>query len=226
MSPPPPKPAPPRWRRGVQIVIALGLLLHLGAGAWALATGNGEFVFYVAAMAVVAVGLLVAHAACNFSTPLIVLMLVWAVLHMAGGLVPIPQSWPINGDVRVLYSWWIVPGSPHDPDNAMSGWLKYDQLVHFLGFFATAWACWQALAASIACDLGTARDRVARTLGRMVLVAAASLGFSALNEVVEFIAILMGPSNVGGYINTGLDLCFNTAGAVTAAVLIKLRVLR
>ena len=219
------RPRPPVWRRGVLVILALGVLLHAAALVWALATGNGEFVFYVLAMAVVAVGLLTAHAVCNFTTPLLALMLTWAVLHMAGGLVPIPASWPINGDVRVLYSWWIVPGSPHDPDNAMSGWLKYDQLVHFLGFFATAWACWQALAASIACDLGVTRDHVKRTFGRMVLIATASLGFSAMNEVVEFIATLMGPSNVGGYINTGLDLCFNTAGAVTAAVALKLRVI-
>ena len=208
------------------VLIALGVLLHAGAGVWALATGNGEFVFYVAAMAVVSAGVLAAHAACNFTTPLLTLLFAWAVLHMAGGLVPVPASWPIDGDVRVLYSWWILPGVDHDPTDPMSGWLKYDQVVHFLGFFATAWTCWQGLSSSVAADAGRLRASVRPTLGRLVLVAAASLGFSALNEVVEFIATLLGPSNVGGYVNTGLDLCFNTAGAVTAAVAIRLGLLR
>ena len=215
----------PRWRRGVLLILGLGVLLHVGAGAWAVLSGNGEFVFYVIAMAVVGAAVVAAHQICNLTTPLLTLLLIWAVLHMAGGLVPVPQSWPINGDIRVLYSWWIVPAADHDPTNAMSGWLKYDQLVHFLGFFATAWACWQGLSASIACDTGTPRRAVKRTFGRLVLVATASLGFSALNEVVEFAATLMGPSNVGGYINTGLDLCFNTAGAVAAAIALKLRVI-
>ena len=210
----------------MKVLIALGVLLHAGAGAWAVATGNGEFVFYVAAMAVVAAGVLAAHAVCNLSTPLLALLFAWAVLHMAGGLVPVPASWPIDGDTRVLYSWWILPGAEHDPADPMSGWLKYDQVVHFLGFFATAWACWQGLSASVAADAGRPRTGVRPTLGRLMLVAAASLGFSALNEVVEFVATLMGPSNVGGYVNTGLDLCFNTAGAVAAAVAVRLGLLR
>jgi hypothetical protein len=48
------------------------------------------------------------------------------------------------------------------------------------------------------------------------------MGFGALNEVIEFIAVLTIPhTNVGGYINTGWDLVFNLLGALTAAAAIR-----
>ncbi len=58
----------------------------------------------------------------------------------------------------------------------------------------------------------------------LVLVAAAGMGFGAMNEVVEFIATLTMPeTNVGGYINTGWDLVSNLTGCTLAALLIRLR---
>ena len=57
------------------------------------------------------------------------------------------------------------------------------------------------------------------TLARLL---AAGSGFGALNEVVEFIAVLTIPeTNVGGYENTGWDLVANLVGATVAAVLIR-----
>jgi hypothetical protein len=56
-----------------------------------------------------------------------------------------------------------------------------------------------------------------------VLCAAGGMGFGALNEVVEFVAVLTLPeTNVGGYENTGWDLVANLVGCVLAAVLIRL----
>jgi hypothetical protein len=61
------------------------------------------------------------------------------------------------------------------------------------------------------------------TFGLMVLCAAAGIGFGALNEVIEFIAVLTIPNtNVGGYENTGWDLVANLVGATVAAVIIRL----
>ena len=60
--------------------------------------------------------------------------------------------------------------------------------------------------------------------GPVVLCAAASIGFGALNEVIEFIATrLFTKTNVGGYENTGWDLVSNAVGAIIAAVIIWLR---
>ena len=45
------------------------------------------------------------------------------------------------------------------------------------------------------------------------------MGFGALNEMIEFSAVLMVPgTNVGGYYNTALDLVSNSIGAVIAII--------
>ena len=60
-------------------------------------------------------------------------------------------------------------------------------------------------------------------LGVLILCAAAGMGFGALNEVVEFIAVLTIPNtNVGGYENTGWDLVANLTGPVIAVLSIRL----
>ncbi len=49
------------------------------------------------------------------------------------------------------------------------------------------------------------------------------MGLGAVNEIIEFIAVVVFPNtNVGGYVNTALDLVFNAAGAITAMVLVHL----
>jgi hypothetical protein len=56
--------------------------------------------------------------------------------------------------------------------------------------------------------------------GAFALCALAGMGLGALNEVVEFAAVLTLPdTNVGGYINTGWDLVSNAIGATAGAVL-------
>ena len=135
---------------------------------------------------------------------------IWGAAHMAGGLVPVPSGWPIEGEHHVLYSLWLIPQR-----------LKYDHVVHAYGFGVTTWVCWQGLRAAIAARSGAARAMIRPTFGLMVLSAAAGLGFGALNEVVEFAATRLVPeTNVGGYSNTGWDLVSNTVGAVGAASLI------
>jgi hypothetical protein len=62
------------------------------------------------------------------------------------------------------------------------------------------------------------------TFGMLVLCAAAGMGFGALNEVIEFIAVLTIPNtNVGGYENTGWDLVANLVGTIIAALVIRVR---
>ena len=100
----------------------------LPAAAVAVWQTNMEFLFYVVVMLILIAIVGVVHARVHFSTGLIWALSVWGLLHMAGGLVPIPHAWPIDGDIRVLYSLWLIPGA-----------LKYDQVVHAYGFGITAW---------------------------------------------------------------------------------------
>jgi hypothetical protein len=129
---------------------------------------------------------------------------------MAGGLCPLPAGWPYNGDHAVLYSLWLIPER-----------LKYDQIVHAYGFGVTTWLCWHILRQGLRQpDGGTLRP----TFGMLVLCAAAGMGFGALNEVIEFIAVLTLPNtNVGGYENTGWDLVANLVGTIIAALVIRVR---
>lgn len=173
---------------------------------------NIEFIFYFAVM----LALIGAVAALHWRVRLHIVALwglsVWGLAHMAGGLMPIPASWPASGATRVLYNWWLVPGL-----------LKYDQAVHAYGFGLVTWICWLSLRAAF-----TKRGiSVQPTLGLLTLCIAGGMGFGAANEVVEFIATLtLAGTNVGGYANTGWDLISNCVGCVLAAILIYIRAVR
>jgi hypothetical protein len=174
---------------------------------------NREFVFYIVVMCVLAACVLAVHRRVLLSSGVLWCLAVWGLMHMAGGLMPVPESWPINGDQRVLYSLWLIPD-----------YLKYDHITHAFGFGVTTWLCWQGLRRILAVTAGVPFEAVRPTLGSLVLCAAAGMGFGALNEVVEFAAVLLMPStNVGGYINTGWDLVSNLVGCAIAAVAISLR---
>ena len=184
--------------------------LYIGlAAAAAFFVGNGEFLFYIVVMLVLMLVVWLVHRSVTLTRSILWALSVWGLLHMAGGLVPVPESWPIDGSIRVLYSLWLIPDR-----------LKYDQVVHAYGFGVATWVCWQGIRASIHSRGGEAVP----TAGLMVLAATSGMGLGALNELIEFAAtLLMAETNVGGYINTGWDLVANSVGATAAAIVIWLR---
>lgn len=193
-----------RWRelRGVGSFMAVALAASTWAG---LATGNGEFIFYIIVLVALMGAIALLHHRVRLPCGLLWALAAWGALHLGGGLVPVPASWPIAGEIRVLYSWWIIPET-----------IKYDMVVHAYGFGTTTWLCWEGLRRAV----GAARP----TLGLLVLCAAGGMGFGALNEVIEFAAtLLMENTNVGGYQNTGYDLISNLTGSAIAAAAIGLR---
>ena len=180
------------------------------ACAYTFLSGKPEFAFYGVVMLVLIAAIYAVHRRCNLPAALLWALSFWGLAHVAGGLVPLPPGWPYNGSFQVLYSLWLIPEH-----------LKYDQVVHAYGYGITTWLCWVALRAAV-----EARTHRAfrPTFGIMVLCAAAGMGFGALNEVVEFIATLTLPdTNVGGYLNTGWDLVYNTIGASITALIILSR---
>jgi hypothetical protein len=173
-----------------------------------MVSGNREFVFYLVVMAVLIAVVLYVHARINLPKFLLWALSLWGAMHMAGGLLPLPEGWPYNGKHAVLYSWWLIPDL-----------LKYDQIVHAYGFGVTTWVCWHGFK-TIAKAHGAS---LTPTFGTLTLCVAAGMGFGALNEIIEFIAVLSIPNtNVGGYVNTGWDLVANAVGAIMAAVLIRI----
>lgn len=179
----------------------------------ALASGNSEFIFYIVVMLCLAAAVVAVHRRVGLSQGLLWCLALWGMLHMMGGLLPVPETSLIGGPVRVLYSLWLVPG-----------YLKYDQLVHAYGFGVTTWLFWQALTVVF---LEITGEAPRPSPGLLTLCAAAGMGLGAFNEVVEFVATLtMEQTNVGGYANTGWDLVFNLFGCVAAALIIRLKVHR
>lgn len=191
-------------------VLAFTAVYMTAAVASSMVQGNREFVFYIVVMATLIAVMMLVHRRVGLTTGLLWSLSVWGLLHMAGGLVRIPEGWPYNGDHDVLYSLWLVPER-----------LKYDQIVHAYGFAITTWLCWHGLSSGLQRGFGIVLQP---TLGMLTLCAAAGTGFGAINEVVEFIAVLTIPNtNVGGYVNTGWDLVANLIGAAAAAVVIRCR---
>lgn len=203
---------PPLITPFVGAVVAVTLAYLVAAIVGALQSGNREFILYIAVMAALIAYIGWLHWRFRLAEWSLAALSLWGLLHMAGGLVPVPESWPIDGHIRVLYSWWIIPGR-----------LKYDQAVHAFGFGVATWVCWQIAQASIARWLGVARRDVRPSAAILTICALAGMGLGAANEVVEFAATLaVAETNVGGYVNTGWDLVSNALGSITAALAIAI----
>ncbi len=191
-------------RRGEILVGAFTAIYVLAFTVWFLTTGNSEFIVYVVTMVllIALVGLSLRRA--KYPPAMLWALSFWGLAHMAGGGVQVAGS--------VLYNLKLVPiiqGGEYFV-------LKYDQLVHAYGFAVTAWLLHHLLTQHFPETRGTATGLIYPALGAM--------GLGALNEIIEFFAVLMVPdTNVGGYANTALDLCFNALGAVTAMLIVGAR---
>ena len=186
-------------------VITFTAAYLLAAAAWIVTIGDYEFLAYIVILLILAGVLWVVHRRVGLPLALIWCMSLWGALHMAGGLVPLPDGWDVGGKTNVLYNWHIA-----------GPYFKYDQVVHAYGFGITTWLCFCGLR-SLAPDM-----QMPPSLGALVLCAAAATGFGALNEVIEFtITLLVPENNVGGYVNTAMDLVYNLLGAVLAAVWLR-----
>lgn len=191
----------------VRGVAAFTLLYLVAATIVGGARRNYEFLGYVVWMLVLVAVVWRVHLRVGLSRGALWGLSLWGFAHMVGGLLPAPPGWPTSGEGQVMYSVWLIPGR-----------IKYDHVVHALGFGVTTWVCWQGLRAV----LERRGDAARATTGLLLLVWAAGLGFGALNELVEFVATLLIPeTNVGGYLNTGWDLVANAVGATAAVILIR-----
>lgn len=183
----------------------LGVTLAYTAifGAIFMSAGNSEFLWYIVTMLVLVVLVGFGQRKAEFPAGILWALSLWGFIHMAGGGVPVGDS--------VLYAHVVLPVF------ALGEFvfLKYDQFVHFYGFGITAWLLWHLLRRHFPVMIGTASLAVFPVLGAM--------GLGAVNEIIEFIAVVVFPNtNVGGYVNTALDLVFNAAGAIFAMVLVKI----
>ena len=189
--------------RDLRGVILFTASYIVAAGGWAISAGNYEFLAYIAIMLILIGVVWVINSRVVLPRAIIWCLSIWGALHMAGGLVMLPAAFDVGGETPVLYNWHIA-----------GPYFKYDQVVHAFGFGITTWLCW--------CGLKSMAPGIRPGLGALTLCAAAGMGFGALNEVIEFIITLLVPdNNVGGYMNTGLDLVYNLLGCVIAAIALR-----
>ncbi len=193
----------PEFERAEWAVL-LFTVLYVGAfSVYFLSIGNYEFLWYILTL----IGLVALIAATKrkaaFPAAILWALSIWGLVHMAGGGVRVGEG--------VLYSYVVLPLAAEGELIL----LKYDQIVHFYGFAVTAWVLWYLLQRHFKNLKGTSTLYVYPALG--------SMGLGAVNEIIEFLAVVVVPeTNVGGYYNTALDLIFNALGAVTAMIAIYL----
>lgn len=173
----------------------------VGFTIYAAVNGNAEFLFYAATMVVMAGVVFAVDRVVRLSMLAIYGLLAWAIMHLAGGNVPV--------DGEVLYNYRPAPWLP-----------KYDQATHAFGFAVATLVCWECLRGAL-----QRRDASTRpTTGLAIACVLMAIGLGALNEVIEFVAVLTMPdTNVGGYTNTGWDLVSNLVGAAAMGVYIRLK---
>ena len=191
-------------------LIAFVALYMFVCSSLALKQGNTEFLMYAVVMLIFIAIVYALHRCIRFSPLALWLLAVWGLLHMCGGTIPVDPSLTdayraaaTDADrptAAVLYSMRVHPDLP-----------KYDQIIHAFGFFSATIACFQALLSLLSAP---------RTIPTAIAAALMGIGLGAINEVIEFIAVLSMPeTNVGGYTNTAWDLVANTIGATLAAIL-------
>ena len=94
---------------------------------------------------------------------------------------------------------------------------RYDQLVHIVGFGVATLVMHLLLKPHL-------RPGPTRWTALSIVIVMAGLGVGALNEIVEFAAVVLVPeTGVGGYINTSLDLVADLIGALLALLYIRVR---
>lgn len=194
--------------RSVILVVAFYLVAAITA---AITQQNWEFLkIYLPFVFVTAAAISFMHRRVNFSPPTLWFLVLWGALLLAGRLIVIPETWPHQGDETILCHLWLI-----------GRWLRYDHLVHFLGFATATWLIWEALRASIQGRLGR---KLYPSLGMIILCILSGLGLSVISEFIALIATLTPSSTtIPSCLNTGWDFTANLAGCLLAGLMIAIR---
>lgn len=196
-----------RITKGQWFLILFNAAYIIGFAAYYLSIRNFEFLWYVLVLVGFFVLVVTTINRSRFDYIILWGLTLWGLMHMAGGGVL------IGGDV--LYRLPLIPIA----GSGDSFILKFDQFVHFFGFAVATLVVYHLIKPYL-------NERTRWSVIYPILIAAGA-GLGALNEIVEFTAVVaISETGVGGYYNTALDLVFNTIGAVAAVIFIHLRRMR
>ncbi len=178
-----------------KLVLSFIALYTALGGVYFIQDSNLEFVIYVGVIVAAFALLFGTLRVTRFPSYIVWLVAIWGLLHILGGAVQTPDG--------VLFAYRIYPFLDLGGDFYI---LKYDQVVHAYLYGVMALVFLHVLQTPLK----------ARGPGWVIFLVAlmASMGVSALNEIMEFlIAVNLERHGVGGYENAMLDLVFNFAGA-------------
>ena len=157
---------------------------------------NFEFVMYVGVILVVGALILWKQRGVHFNLPILWGLTIWGFLHLSGGNIRVGEG--------VLYGLELIRIAP------AYHILRYDHAVHMFGFGVATLVCHHLLKPYL-------REGIERWVLLSFMLVLMSSGFGAVNEILEFLAVVLVPeTGVGGYTNTLLDLVFNLLGGVAA----------
>lgn len=161
---------------------------------------NYEFIAYIVLeVAIFAVLFGTLHIT-KFPTYILWGLSAWGLMHMIGGGVI------VNGEVFYAYRMY-----PFFDGGGEFYILKFDQFVHAFLYGVVSLMFLHLFREFLSIKK--------HALLISVIAIMAALGVSALNEIVEFSAVVLLPeTGVGGYINTLLDIIFNLGGAIIAVI--------
>ena len=189
-----------QFTKGQLILLGFNFAYVIAFGSYYVQRFNYEFMAYAALIVLIMALIFGTLHITRFPTYIIAGLSSWGLLHMMGGSVPSQDG--------VLYAWRIYPF--FDGGNEFYI-LKFDQVVHG-ALYAVVALMFLHLLKNI-----YLLSRYELLIAFIALMAA--LGVSAINEIVEFTAVVLAPeTGVGGYYNTMLDIVFNFGGALLAVV--------
>ena len=186
------------------LILCFNLLYFIPFTFYYFASGNLEFLWYSAVLAAAGILVWMTLPRTGFGPVILGGLSLWGLMHMAGGSVPAGKG--------VLYNVILLPLVNQGELQVV----RFDQVVHFFGFGTCTLIGNHLLKPHLKDPL---HDRVPGFFLVMI-----GMGFGALNEIVEFAAVLAVPkTGVGGYENTALDLVANALGALAAVFLVRLK---
>ena len=189
----------------------IGILLFtiayvIGFGIYYLMIQNYEFLIYVVELVFLIGFVSYLHKKFNFSTAVLLGASIWGLLHMAGGSLRVGST--------KLYGWIIYPLF----SESITGTdiFRFDQFAHFYCYVVVTVMLFYVLKVYL-------HQGQIHKFAVSVLLVFMGMGVGALNELIEFIPVLLPiDQGVGDYFNTLWDIVFNTLGAITAVVWLNL----
>ena len=193
-----------KLRKGEWFLAFFNLAYILGFAIYYIGIKNYEFLWYVGVLVFFFILIGASINKSRFDYLVLWGLSLWGLMHMAGGGIRVGDS--------VLYALRIIPII----DTGEFFVLKFDQFVHFFGFGVTTLVAYHLLKPYLN------KDSNYKIIYPILIFI--SMGLGALNEIVEFIAVVSFPkTGVGGYYNTALDMVFNMLGAIAAVIFIHIR---